>query len=58
MGNAKTLAVSRKHRRRRHTAKEKAHEFLRTKGGDASQLSQLAQKILQRRLRLSPPSSR
>lgn len=57
MGNAKTLAVSRKHRRKRHAAKERASEFLRTKGGDAAQLSQLAQKMLQRRLRLTQSSS-
>jgi hypothetical protein len=57
MGNAKTFAVSRKHRRKRRAAKEKAAEFLRTKGGDASDLSHLAQKILQRRLRLAPTSS-
>jgi len=57
MGNSKTFAVSRKHRRKRRSAKEKAAEFLRSKGGNASELSHLAQKILQRRLRLSPTSS-
>lgn len=57
MGNSKDFAVARKHRRKRRLAKEKASEFLHTKGGDASKLSQLARKILQRRLRLSPTSS-
>jgi hypothetical protein len=57
MGNSKSFAVARKHRHKRRVAKDKASEFLRTKGGDATQLSQLARKILQRRLRLSPTSS-
>ncbi len=54
MANAKDFAVARKHRHKRRAAKQKVRDFLRTKSGDASKLSQLAQKMLQRRLRLSP----
>ena len=53
VGNSKTLGAARKHRRKRRAAKHKVHEFLRGKGGDASKLSILAQKMLQRRLRLT-----
>ncbi len=53
MGNSKTFGVARKHRRKRRAAKEKVYQFMRTKGADASKLSVLAQKMLQRRLRLA-----
>jgi len=53
VGNSKTLGAARKHRRKRRTAKHKVREFLRGKGGDASKLSILARKMLQRRLRLT-----
>lgn len=53
MGNSKTFQAARKHRKKKRAARHKVSEFLRSKGGDASKLSQLAQKMLQRRLRVS-----
>jgi hypothetical protein len=53
MGNSKTLAAARKHRHKKRAARQKVRDFLRSKGGDASKLSQLAQMMLRRRLRVS-----
>ena len=53
MGNSKTLAAARKHRHKKRVARQKVSDFLRSRSGDASKLSQLAQKMLRRRLRVS-----
>ena len=54
MANSKKIGIARKHRRRRRAAKHKVHDFLRTKGGKAEDLPDLARRVLRRRLRTRP----
>ena len=51
MGNSKTHAVARKHRRKERAAKERVHQHLAGKG-DADKLPALAKRFLGRTLRL------
>jgi hypothetical protein len=51
MANSKKIDIARKHRRKRRAAKNKVHDFLRTKGGKAEDLPDLARRALRRRLR-------
>ena len=52
MGNSKTLGVERKHRQRRHAAKEHVRAHLEGKL-PSEQLSSLARRFLQRHLRIT-----